>query len=652
MKLLFILLFSAMTALAQTPEWSRKYHTGSVNCLDFSKDGNRLLTGSSDGKVMLWNTKLGDTTKTFKKFNAEVLSLSYNSTDEWFVVSPREYSHYILSENADTVLKTLKLSQTLFFDGHFIIELSIPYTSISYVYKNDKQIYIQTGGGVQQFFEGAYGGGEAGKDGTYYIDSNKLVESQSSYGYKYDVFKKSQDQKYQASIAHNSFGPSSQHRKNNYLRNSYSFNCSLGQSFYGENEYQADKLGKNRITNLGFTGDSKYVLSYNRGGTVHIRSINDNKIIDSLGSPIGGVIELSGDMRGKYYITVHSDSTLRIWTRGMHNIFKKIKLSSNITQSAVSTIAFSPDYFHFATAHNDGTVAYWDMDYIAKYAVTDSVFTPSISAITENKTLCKGENAEFQVTAQSNFGEELFYQWQKGGVDLVESDSVSGVTSLKLLLKNIDISDAGAYSVKVTSFSKPQSISAAVSLAVKNIPVFKKPIVSQYSYTGQNYTPIILFHAELTDSVYAQYQWFKNGVEIPNATKSQYYFERKDSALHVGEYTVRVTNQCGNIVSNSVIIKEIINSVEENPFKTTTLSAEPNPFKNSTTIRFSLPKPLKIKLTVTDILGREVAVLKDELVESGEQNVVFKNDALPDGAYFVTISGDGLLKTIPVQIIR
>ena len=63
----------------------------------------------------------------------------------------------------------------------------------------------------------------------------------------------------------------------------------------------------------------------------------------------------------------------------------------------------------------------------------------------------------------------------------------------------------------------------------------------------------------------------------------------------------------------------------------TQLSAEPNPFKNSTTIHFSLQKPLKTKRAVTDILGREVAVLKDELVEMGEQDVVFKNENLPDG---------------------
>jgi endoglucanase len=106
-------------------------------------------------------------------------------------------------------------------------------------------------------------------------------------------------------------------------------------------------------------------------------------------------------------------------------------------------------------------------------------------------------------------------------------------------------------------------------------------------------------------------------------------------------------------LANSAPSDTVFTSVaEENPFKNTTLTAEPNPFKNSTTVRFSLPNSLQIKLAVTDILGREVAVLKDGFIETGEQNVVFKNENLPNGTYFITLSGDGLLKTIPVNIAR
>ncbi len=64
-----------ISAQAQTPEWSRKYHTGSVTCLQFSKDGSKLLTGGTDGKVMLWDMSKADTIRTFKRIKCVSLQL-------------------------------------------------------------------------------------------------------------------------------------------------------------------------------------------------------------------------------------------------------------------------------------------------------------------------------------------------------------------------------------------------------------------------------------------------------------------------------------------------------------------------------------------------------------------------------------------------
>ncbi|MES2765299.1 MAG: T9SS type A sorting domain-containing protein [Bacteroidota bacterium] len=82
------------------------------------------------------------------------------------------------------------------------------------------------------------------------------------------------------------------------------------------------------------------------------------------------------------------------------------------------------------------------------------------------------------------------------------------------------------------------------------------------------------------------------------------------------------------------------------------LQSYPNPFKNSSTIRFKTSKPGTILLAVYDISGRKVAVLKDGFADAGENSVSFKSDNLPNGKYFISLSGNGLLKTIPVEIVR
>ena len=52
------------------------------------------------------------------------------------------------------------------------------------------------------------------------------------------------------------------------------------------------------------------------------------------------------------------------------------------------------------------------------------------------------------------------------------------------------------------------------------------------------------------------------------------------------------------------------------------------------------------------MFANEIAVLKDEIMSEGAQQIAFKNEGVADGTYFVTLSGESFVQTIPVQIIR
>lgn len=60
----------------------------------------------------------------------------------------------------------------------------------------------------------------------------------------------------------------------------------------------------------------------------------------------------------------------------------------------------------------------------------------------------------------------------------------------------------------------------------------------------------------------------------------------------------------------------------------------PNPFNPSTVIRCQIPAATHVKLTVYDVLGREVAVLADESLAPGEYAFRFDGSALASGVYF------------------
>ncbi len=63
----------------------------------------------------------------------------------------------------------------------------------------------------------------------------------------------------------------------------------------------------------------------------------------------------------------------------------------------------------------------------------------------------------------------------------------------------------------------------------------------------------------------------------------------------------------------------------------------PNPFNPSTKIEFALPRSENVRLSVYDILGREVAVLLNEEKPAGSYRVTFDAKGIPSGTYFYTL---------------
>lgn len=63
----------------------------------------------------------------------------------------------------------------------------------------------------------------------------------------------------------------------------------------------------------------------------------------------------------------------------------------------------------------------------------------------------------------------------------------------------------------------------------------------------------------------------------------------------------------------------------------------PNPFNPTTTIRYELQEGLRVILKVHDLLGKEVAILVDELQAAGNHKADFDGTNLPSGIYFYTL---------------
>lgn len=80
--------------------------------------------------------------------------------------------------------------------------------------------------------------------------------------------------------------------------------------------------------------------------------------------------------------------------------------------------------------------------------------------------------------------------------------------------------------------------------------------------------------------------------------------------------------------------------------------AAPNPFRDAASIGFALPEAAEVRLTVYDLLGREVARLVEGSAEAGFHRARFDGRGLPSGVYVVRLTANDFVSTARVTLLR
>ncbi len=78
----------------------------------------------------------------------------------------------------------------------------------------------------------------------------------------------------------------------------------------------------------------------------------------------------------------------------------------------------------------------------------------------------------------------------------------------------------------------------------------------------------------------------------------------------------------------------------------------PNPFNPSTTITYQLPERNHVKLTILDVLGRELAVLVDESQDVGRKSITWDGGNTASGVYFYRIEAGAFRQTRKMLLLK
>lgn len=144
------------------------------------------------------------------------------------------------------------------------------------------------------------------------------------------------------------------------------------------------------------------------------------------------------------------------------------------------------------------------------------------------------------------------------------------------------------------------------------------------------------------------YEWIDNSLALNGPMKAHYYIKAKIiPALGPG-----FDSDASNIVTFSVgFYKEsskLLHSVQEFNLG----QNYPNPFNPTTIIQFSIKNKSFASLKIYDILGNEVAVLIENLLEAGFHSIEFNASDLPSGIYMYRLQTDEISLTKKMIILR
>lgn len=112
------------------------------------------------------------------------------------------------------------------------------------------------------------------------------------------------------------------------------------------------------------------------------------------------------------------------------------------------------------------------------------------------------------------------------------------------------------------------------------------------------------------------------------------------------------TSQAGFLIFESSKPVTSVESKQAIPQRYELSQNYPNPFNPATTIRFALAKTGKATLVVTDVLGREVARLIDEVMMAGAHSIQFDTSGLTSGIYLYTLKTENFVATKRMLVLH
>ena len=295
--------------------------------------------------------------------------------------------------------------------------------------------------------------------------------------------------------------------------------------------------------------------------------------------------------------------------------------SSELIINPTSEAAAASDYNVQITVQPGGATTFSDN------AALVIIAAPTVLSTSPDVEVCAGESRVLEVGAE---GEEMRYQW------MLNEEPITGETESQLQLNNLDDAVAGVYRcIVVNRCGATESDEITVSIKAAT-SILVGPVDMQTTNESE-----FTLSVEAEGSGELSYQWFKDGVEIPGAVQSTYTKVFPDEEDQ-GEYTVRVTGECGAVDSDPAVVGVTIVGVDEivNIDGAVIGLPHPNPATNMAGLPLELDRPTTVEVRILDALGRRSGNAMLLHLPAGPQSLQLDCSGLVPGVYYVQLQSE------------
>ncbi len=252
----------------------------------------------------------------------------------------------------------------------------------------------------------------------------------------------------------------------------------------------------------------------------------------------------------------------------------------------------------------------------------------------ENEDVCTGSTATFSANVEVKGSETITYQWYFGETALVDDARITGATTTSLSIANTVPTDAGTYTLKVTTETGTTKTSDPAELTISIFPLFD----AQPADVTVKEDETITLTVTVSGTAPFTYQWYKDDVEIAGANEATYTIE-KAVLSDAGFYNCKATNVCGSSLSNAANVSVekkggIASVTESNPIN---LTVTPNPVVENINVSFEMEMNTDATISIIDITGNVVAEQTIATTMGLNSTTINLTNTIANGTYFVQI---------------